>query len=424
MRLTAATIRTLTLPPGKSDHIFFDADLPGFGLRVRATGGKTWMVQYAIAGRTRRMVLGPPAVLDPGKARETAKDSLAQVRLGRDPASEKNQARTRAEESFGALLKPFMLRQQDRLKPHSLQQANYNLFKLCRELHTTPIAALSRKTIAARLATIATTNGPATSNRTRANLSAFCTWAAKEGYLDVNPVSFTNVATENGARERLLTDAELVKIWNALDGECISRRAAAGRLRANWQASRSHFGVIIKLLILTGLRRTEIGYLSWSEIDLDANLITLPGSRTKNGKSHLVPMSGPVRALIEEQPRQDGCDFLFSRAGGRRFENWSSSKQRLDDQIATIHGEPVAPWVIHDFRRKFSTDLHEKLHVPPHICEVLLGHIGHQSGVAGVYNRSAYLAECARALDRWADHIVTLVPGNSAKATVIPLRAM
>ena len=89
MRLTATNIRNLTLPPGKADHVFFDDDLPGFGLRVRASGWQTWMVQYAIAGKTRRMALGSPALLDPGKARETAKDLLAQVRLGRDPAGEK-----------------------------------------------------------------------------------------------------------------------------------------------------------------------------------------------------------------------------------------------------------------------------------------------------------------------------------------------
>ena len=91
-----------TLPPGKVDHVFFDAELAGLGLRVRASGAKTWMVQYAIAGKTRRMALGSTAVLDPGKARETAKDLLAQVRLGRDPAGEKVTSRAKAAETFGA----------------------------------------------------------------------------------------------------------------------------------------------------------------------------------------------------------------------------------------------------------------------------------------------------------------------------------
>ena len=117
MRLTATAIRALTLPPGKADHVFFDADLPGFGLRVRATGARTWMVQYAVAGKTRRMVLGPVAVLDPGKARQAARDLLATVRLGRDPAGEKAIARAKAAETLGALLPRFLERQRARLKP-------------------------------------------------------------------------------------------------------------------------------------------------------------------------------------------------------------------------------------------------------------------------------------------------------------------
>src|SRR5262249_27012107 len=91
MRLTASTIKTLKLPEGISDKVFFDDDLPGFGVRVRPSGVKPWLVQYAIAGKTRRMTLGSPAVLDPGKARDKAKDLLAQARLGRDPAVEKKQ---------------------------------------------------------------------------------------------------------------------------------------------------------------------------------------------------------------------------------------------------------------------------------------------------------------------------------------------
>jgi Arm DNA-binding domain len=104
MRLTASTIRSLTLPPGEVDRVFFDDDMPGLGLRLRVGGAKTWLLQYAVAGKTRRMTLGSIAVLDPGKARETAKDLLAQVRLGRDPAHEKVSARLKAAETFGALL--------------------------------------------------------------------------------------------------------------------------------------------------------------------------------------------------------------------------------------------------------------------------------------------------------------------------------
>jgi hypothetical protein len=85
MRLTASTIKMLTLPKGKDDHIHFDERLPGFGLRQRRGGKQSFVYQYAIAGRTRKFTIGNP---DPDKAFQTAKDLHAQVRLGRDPATE------------------------------------------------------------------------------------------------------------------------------------------------------------------------------------------------------------------------------------------------------------------------------------------------------------------------------------------------
>ena len=92
-------------------------------------------------------------------------------------------------------------------------------------------------------------------------------------------------------------------------------------------------------------------------------------------------MAPPVRALLEAQPRRDGRDRVFE------FSSWHVAKAALDQRIA------LTPWVLHDLRRVFSTALHDRFGVPPHIVEVLLGHVGHQAGVAGVYNRSAYLAE-------------------------------
>src|SRR6516162_7884427 len=179
MRLTAATIRTLSLRSGKSDHVFFDADLPGFGLRLRASGARTWLLQYAIAGRTRRMALGSVAVLDPGKARETAKRLLAQVRLGHDPARDKITARSKAAETFGALLPRFLERQRARLKPRSYEETERHLQRHAKALHGSPIEAVARRTVAARLAEIEKHNGPAARNRVRASLSAYFTWAAK-----------------------------------------------------------------------------------------------------------------------------------------------------------------------------------------------------------------------------------------------------
>jgi hypothetical protein len=90
MRLTATALKTLKLPEDVKDNVIWDDRLPGFGLRLRASGARSWIVQYAVAGKTRRLTIGTPAQLDPGKAFDAAKNKLAQVRLGGDPVAEKD----------------------------------------------------------------------------------------------------------------------------------------------------------------------------------------------------------------------------------------------------------------------------------------------------------------------------------------------
>jgi integrase len=406
VRLTAPTVRALSLPAGKDDHVFFDADLPGFGLRVRASGAKTWMVQYAIAGKTRRLVLGSLAVLDPSKARETAKDLLAQVRLGRDPAGEKMEARARAAETFGALLPRFLERQRARLKPRSFEETDRHLTVHAKPLHGRPIEAIDRRTVATRLAEIAKASGPAAANRVRTSLSAFFSWSAREGLVEANPVAYTNKAVENGSRERVLADDELAAIWRALGD--------------------NQYGAIGKLLMLTGARRDEIASLRWSEIDVDEATVTLPPARTKNRREHIIPLSDQALAILSAQPQRleaDGAlrDFVFGR-GPRGFQDWSGSKADLDARITAARKGKTLDWTLHDFRRSLSTALHERFNVQPHVVEAMLGHVGaYKSGVRGVYNKAMYLDERRRALQRWAEHIEQVVSGKKP-STVVKLR--
>jgi integrase len=365
------------------------------------------MVQYAIGGKTRRMVLGSPAVLDPGKARETAKDLLAAVRLGRDPAAEKATVRAKAAETFGALLPRFLERQRARLKPRSFEEVERHLAAHAKPLHGRPIEAIDRRAIATRLAEIAKASGPAASNRVRTSLSAFFSWAAREGYVESNPVAYTNKAIENGSRERVLNDDELAAVWRA--------------------AGDGQYGAIVKLLALTGARRDEIASLRWSEIDLDAATVNLPPTRTKNRREHVIPLSESALAIVAAQPRRTEADGtprnLVFGYGQRGYQDWSGSKADLDARIAVARKGRALDWTPHDFRRSLSTALHERFGVPPHVVEAVLGHVGgHRSGVSGIYNRALYLDERRRALQRWADHIEQLVSGKPAKAKVVTLR--
>ena len=129
-----------------------------------------------------------------------------------------------------------------------------------------------------RLAEIEKASGPIARNRLRSSLSTFFAWAIADGLIEVNPVAGTAKAEEGSSRERVLSETELAAIWQAC-GE-------------------DQFGDIVRLLILTGQRREEIGGLRWSEIDLDRGLIVLPPARTKNKRLHELPLSPTTREIM------------------------------------------------------------------------------------------------------------------------------
>lgn len=108
MKLTQRTISALDVPRGKIEHIVFDEDLPGFGLRVRRGGARTWIYQFKMGAQHRRMTLGSVSAVTAAQARRTANELHAKVRLGQDPASEKAEGRARAAETMGALLRPYL----------------------------------------------------------------------------------------------------------------------------------------------------------------------------------------------------------------------------------------------------------------------------------------------------------------------------
>jgi integrase len=386
------------LPPGKADAIFFDEDIPGFGLRMRAGSPRAearWIVQYKVGAKHRRLTFGKLGELDPAKARDKARDLLSAVRLGGDPAGAKLETRARADETFGAIVRGFLARQEARLRPASYAATKRFLEVHCKPLHGLGLAKVTRATVAARLSEIAATNGPVSADRCRAALGAFFTWSMKEGLCEVNPIIATNTHGNGKERDRVLTDAELADIWNALPA--------------------NDYGPIVKLLILTGQRRTEIGSLHWSEMPAGKRLIALPGDRTKNHLPHDVPLSDLALEVIAQVPRYEERDLVFGTRAGP-FSGWSKSKAQLDEAIvaalAKTHDEkaPVlVPWVLHDIRRTVATRMAD-IGVQPHIIEAVLNHVsGHKAGVAGTYNRSLYAPEKAAALTLWADRLKTIV---------------
>src|SRR5262249_13482578 len=149
------------------------------------------------------------------------------------------------------------------MKPRSYLETKRHLEKHFEPLHNVALTNIARFDVASRVREIAKASGPVAANRARASLSAMFRWAIGEGICDQNLVAGTNKQDENGPRERSLSDAEAAAVWLG--------------------APDNDYGRIVRLILLTGCRRGEIGDLKWSEVDTKAKTITLPKERTKNG---------------------------------------------------------------------------------------------------------------------------------------------
>jgi integrase len=372
MRLTAAALGDLKLDSGVTDRIVFDDDVPGFGIRMRASGAQTWIFQYKIGGRTRRLVIGQVSAIKLAKARDIASELHAKVRLGGDPASEKREKVQRALDTFGSLAERFL--EQYRARLRTKNEVSRHLQKYAAPLHSSPVDSITLRDIADLLGKIDKASGGVTANRVRASLSACFSWAMREGLAPSNPVANTNKREER-ARNRVLSDDELRRIWSA--------------------AGDGAYGTIVRLLILTGQRRSEIGELRWPEVDLERHVLNLPAERTKNKRPHVVPLTPTARTLLEGRLRAGDAIFEFTA--------WAYSKDLLDKRSG------VSDWVIHDIRRTVATGMAD-IGIQPHIIEAVLNHVsGHKGGVAGIYNRANYAAEKAAALARWDEHVASIV---------------
>src|SRR5262249_26351057 len=219
MKLTKANIAKVAIPRGKSEIIEFDDDVPGFGLRVRAGGSAGWIFQYRIGSKQRRVSLGSASAITPQNARSRASELHARVRLGEDPAGQKIESRVRAAETFGAILQPYLVHKKAELKARTYVEVERHLVQHAKRLHGLQIDAIDRRSAANLLAGLATANSPTVANHVRASLSAFFSWAMREGLADSNPVVGTNKAAVNASRDRVLTDDELRSIWNALGND-------------------------------------------------------------------------------------------------------------------------------------------------------------------------------------------------------------
>jgi integrase len=400
-KLTARSVESIAASANRRE--IADRLLPGLYLIVQPSGAKSWAVRYRHAGATRKHTLGSYPALTLEAARDLARAALRAVAEDRDPAQEKRERV--APGTVAALAKDFIAKHVKRHnKARTAEETERQL-----NLHVLPrwkrlkVDTITRRDVIDLLEDIVEAGTPSAANHTLAAIRKMFNWALERDLLAASPCAGVKAPAKQNERDRVLSDDELCAIWFAAD-------------RLN-----GAFGALVKLLMLTGTRRNEAAGMRWSETDIDVTAACgqpstwiIPGARTKNSKTHVLPLSRFTIALLDSLPRNG--DLALTTNGKAPVGGFSKMKRELDALLSP----DMLRWTLHDLRRTCATRMAER-GVQPHIIEAALNHIsGHKGGVAGIYNRATYEPEKRAAFETWARHVEGLVTGKSAK--VLPLR--
>jgi integrase len=402
MKFTEKRVGEIVCPPGRKDVLKFDDELKGFAVRVTASGGRHYLAQYTHNGIRRRMSIGSYDQVALAEARDVAREIFGRVARGEDPALDRQQQRQAKtnELTFGSLLDRWKALHLDiNRRPAYAKSAMHVLQNHFKAYLDRDVVELDRKAVLQVIdrATAVGKTGLA-GNLILCGGAAFG-WAIKRGMVEVNPFK-QQPRPKPVQRERVLTDEELRKVWLATGGNAA-------------------FHKIIRVLMLTGQRRSEVAGMTWAELSEDLSTWTIPANRSKNHKPHIVPLTPMVQDIIRSGPAGRPRDIaqrivrdaalVFPGTQGT-ISSFYCNKVNLDRDSGT------SDWRIHDLRRTVATNL-QKVGVKLEVTEAVLGHVsGSRAGIVGVYQTHDYDDEKRAALNAWAKRLMAIVEGRPASA--------
>ena len=374
------------LKAASKDTVYWDAGLPGFGVKVTPRSRKVFVVLYRIGGagsRLRKYTIGPYGRVTLQMARAEAQKVLAARLEGRDPATEKRESKRRmTADRVDDLIEVFIVQHVSKTRK-AAEISRLLRREVVSRWGNRCVHAIGKRDIVELASEIAQRGTPMAANTLLKVIKTFLNWCVGRAVIDASPAEGVPLPGKEVARDRVLTNNELASV-----------------IRAGRQIGGA-YGGIVEMLALTGQRREEVAQMVGDEIDFNSRTWTLPGSRTKNGKPHIVHLSEACIKLIKRASRLGS--YVFSISGVKPFQNFTNAKRVLDE----LSG--VTGWRLHDLRRTCVSGM-ARLGVPPHVADKILNHqSGTISGVAAVYQRHDFLAERKLALERWGQYIETLV---------------
>lgn len=374
----------MTGEPARAEYL----DPTGLRLVVQTSGKKSWAVRARLNGEQIKVTLGRYPAVPLAEARQRALAVLARVEQGEDPRVERAKAKAN---TVKTVFDRWMRDEQRHNRGHREVERLFEA-RILPKFGQRPVVTVTSEEVATFLDDIAEEVSDTRSRHVRAHLRRFFQFAVEKFIIQFNPAAAVKPRGKNKARDRYLTDDEVVLVWRAAEKMGFP------------------FGPYYQLALLTGARRAEVLNLRWDEIDMKQKQIRLEGERTKNGQPHIIPLSATALDILKSLPRFNGSDYVLTTNGVNPCSGDSKAKDRIDGLITELNDEtPLPDWRVHDFRRTVAVNLQRTGYTLP-VIESILGHSsGSRAGIVGVYQVYDFMGERKKALAEWAEHLGNLL---------------
>jgi integrase len=397
------SIRSIKPPAtGRLDH--FDDQTPGLSLRVTANDARTWTLFYRDQhGRQKRLKLGRYPAVKLVDARELAREAQLKIARGGDPARDKQIARDVL--TFGELAQRYI---DDHAKPNKRSWAEDQRqldASLLPKWRNRPAPEIATEDVIALLNAKVRDGAPVAANRLRALVSRIYTFGAEQRLVPAasNPVIGVKKPAKEATRDRVLTEGEIRRLWEA----CASQNPYV----CAW----------FRLRLVTAQRGGELLQMRWSDIDPKSHFWTIPGEFVKNAHGHRVYLSSTARELLKDVPRREKAIWVFPKTVMGDYKH--VGRRLAQSTRANIVAEPRQAGAAraradirgHDLRRTAASFMASG-GVPRFVISRILNH-SEEKDITSVYDRYSYDAEKRRAMDFW-DRLLTAVLANKSRARV------
>ena len=409
----ALTDRTIkALKPAMARTELADGGMPGLYFVLQPSGVSSWAYRYRspLDGKPKKLTIGRYPAFTLADARRAAREAARAVAERRDPGAEKAAAKTgsgKQSDLVKDLLDDFVSKHViPNTRPASAAESQRLIEReLKPEWGARRVQTIMKRDVIKLLDEIVDRGAVVLANRVLALVRKFMNWLQARAVIEANPAAGVASPSAEVSRDRILNDDEIRWLWQACGSD--------------------QMGAAVKLLLLTGQRRSEVAGMCDAEIGKD--IWHIPGARTKNGVAHAVPLVTLARQVIGTVPRIKDSDLVLTTTGKTPISGWSKSKAAIDRAMLELAKKEVkergqdplkvviTPWRLHDLRRTAASGM-ARLGHPVHVVEALLNHrSGTVSGVAAVYNRYDYAPEKRQAAEAWAAHVATLAGISAAE---------